>query len=52
VSPNAPSTPARNIRIPDPLWTDAKDKAASEGTTVSDVVREKLTEYVEEDGDE
>jgi hypothetical protein len=48
MTPNESHTPARNVRIPDPLWTDAKDKAASEGTTVSEVVRVKLTEYVEE----
>lgn len=50
--PNAPKTPTRTMRIPDDPWFPAKEKAIREGTTVSEVVREKLAEYVEEDGDE
>jgi predicted HicB family RNase H-like nuclease len=39
-------TPARNIRIPDDLWTAAKAKAADKGTTVSELVVEFLTRLV------
>lgn len=39
-------TKLRNIRIPDELWDAARAKAASEGSDVSAVVREFLTEYV------
>ena len=52
MTPNAPKTPQRTFRIPDYPWLPAKEKAARNGTTVSAVIREKLTEYVEEDGDE
>jgi len=44
--PNAPKTPARNIRIPDDLWLAAQDKAAAKGESVSDVVRRALERYV------
>jgi predicted DNA binding CopG/RHH family protein len=45
--PNQPKTPLRNVRISDELWNAAKQKAAEEGRTVSDVVRELLQRYVE-----
>jgi len=47
--PNQPKTPQRTIRIPDDPWLPAKEKAIREGTTVSEVVREKLVEYVKEE---
>lgn len=52
MTPNQPKTPSRNARIPDYPWFPAKAKAEANGTTVSAVIREKLVEYVEEDGDE
>lgn len=48
--PNVPKTPIRGFRIPDDPYFPAKEKAEREGTTVSEVVREALTEYVAEDG--
>lgn len=46
VSPNQPKTPIRGVRIPDDLWAAVQAKAASEGRSASDVVRDLLTEYV------
>lgn len=39
-------TTIRPVRISDELWNAAKAKAEAEGTNVSEVVREKLREYV------
>lgn len=47
--PNSPKTPLRNFRIPDAEYTPALEKAKSEGTNLTSVVREKLREYVEGD---
>lgn len=44
--PNQPKTPLRNIRVSDELWNAVKQKAAAEGRTISDVVRELLEKYV------
>lgn len=41
-------TPPRSMRIPDRLWKPAKAKAALERRTVTDVVIEALTLYVNE----
>jgi hypothetical protein len=38
-------TPKRNIRVPDDPWFAAKRRARRNGTTVSDLVREFLTDY-------
>ena len=38
-------TPGRNVRVPDGVWEAAKMRAAAEGTSVSAVVVETLTEY-------
>lgn len=46
--PNQPKTPQRTIRLDDELWIAARSKAASEGRTVSDVVREALEAYIRE----
>ena len=43
--PNAPRTPARNIRIDDAVWNAARARAAAEGTTVSSVVVAALEVY-------
>lgn len=48
--PNKPKTPLRNVRIDDELWHSAKTAAASNGETVSDVIRRSLQTYIERDG--
>lgn len=40
-------TTARNVRIPDQLWNDAKAVADARYETVSDVIRRALVDYVE-----
>lgn len=50
--PDAPKTPHRTFRIPENEYRPAFEKAQSEGTNLTAVVREKLREYVSEDGDE
>lgn len=44
--PNQPKTPIRNIRVDDELWDAVKKKAAEQGRTVTDVIREALRRYV------
>lgn len=44
--PDQPKTPARSVRIADDLWQAVKDKAAREGRTITDVIREALRAYV------
>ena len=39
-------TKLRNVRVEDELWLPAKEKAASEGRTLSDVIRQALRNYV------
>lgn len=41
-------TTHRSIRIPDDLWEAARKKAAAEGRTISDILRESLEQYVQE----
>lgn len=48
--PNQPKTPHRAFRIPDDIYQPALEKAQAEGTTLSDVVRNALIEYIESDG--
>lgn len=43
-----PGTTLRNVRIEADLWEAAKNKAASEGITVSDHIREELTNWTTE----
>lgn len=38
--------PTRNIRVSDQLWDAAQTKAKRRKTTVSEVVRSALTDYV------
>lgn len=45
--PNQPKTPHRTVRIPGELWTKAQQRAADEGTTVSDVIRAALERYIQ-----
>lgn len=40
------NTPIRTIRVPDYLWDAAKSAAEYEELTISDVVRDMLTQYV------
>lgn len=46
--PNQPKTPIRGIRIPNELWEQAQRYAATDGITVSEIVRRCLENYVEE----
>lgn len=39
VPPNVPKKKQRNIRVEDPLWEKAEEKAKSRGTSVSEYVR-------------
>lgn len=41
-----PGNPARALRVEVELWEAAKEKAAENGETVSDVLRRCLQEYV------
>lgn len=41
------ATPLRNIRVPDELWEAALAKATDQGTSLSDVIRTLLEDYVE-----
>lgn len=42
-------TPIHPIRIPDEIWFPAKEKAEAEGRVLSDIIREHLRAYVEQD---
>ena len=42
-----PGTTLRNIRVKDELWNDALALAERDGTTVSEVVRQLLQEWVD-----
>jgi predicted transcriptional regulator len=42
----SPKTPHRTVRIEDDLWHAAQEKAAAEGRTVTEIVREALALYV------
>lgn len=38
-------TKVRHVRIADPIWTGAAQKAQEEGVTISEVVRSLLRDY-------
>lgn len=38
--------PIRSIRVPDDLWNAAKARAANEGTTISELIRHWIRNYV------
>lgn len=38
-------TPRRTIRVPDEVWDPAEQRAAAEGRTVVDAIREFLIRY-------
>jgi len=44
--PPTGKTPVRNLRVPDPLWSDAMAKAHAEGRTLTDVITAYLHRYV------
>ena len=44
--PNQPKTPGRSVRISDDLWEAAKDVAAEQEETVTEVIVRSLTSYV------
>jgi hypothetical protein len=44
--PATGKTPLRNIRVPDDLWAAAKEEAAAEGRTLTDVIVSDLHRYV------
>lgn len=48
--PNAPKTPARQVRIGDELWLDFDAPARSMGTERAAVVRELIAWYLREPG--
>lgn len=39
-------TPLRNIRVPDDLWQQAKEKAEKDGTNLTEVLVAALARYV------
>lgn len=43
--PATGQTPVRSVRIADPTWNEAKDNAAAEGLTISDVIARLLDRY-------
>lgn len=46
MSPNKPKTPLRAVRVDDELWNAVKEKAETEGRSVSDVIRAALRRYL------
>jgi hypothetical protein len=44
--PNQPKTPVRSVRVPDPLWQAAQQKAADKGETVTAAIVRALERYV------
>jgi hypothetical protein len=48
--PATGETKIRGVRVPDAVWNEAKQKAAEEGKTVSDVVNDCLRRYLARGG--
>ena len=46
IRPSRPGHKLRNIRVPEDLWTEAKRTAANNDTTISEVIRQYLAEWV------
>ena len=44
--PNAPKTPTRTVRVSDDIWVAAKEKAAAEGRTLTEIVIVALKEFL------
>lgn len=47
--PNQPKTKNRVVRVPDELWDAARATATSRGEVLSEVMRESLRRYVEDE---
>jgi hypothetical protein len=45
--PNQPKTPHKSFRIPPELYSAAQAKAARQGRTLTDVVKELLQKYAD-----
>lgn len=43
-------TTHRTVRVPDSIWDPARQRAAQEGVTMTDVIRQALVAYVFEHG--
>lgn len=43
------TTPARSVRVPDHLWDAVTTRAAHQGHTVSEIIRDALTSYITND---
>lgn len=44
--PNQPKTPVRTVRIADEIWAELKKRAAAQGVTASDLLREALEKFL------
>lgn len=44
--PKTGETPIKNVRVPQDLWNAAKEEAAIEGRTITDVINADLHRYV------
>lgn len=44
--PRTGETPIKNVRVPQELWNAAKEEAAEEGRTLTDVINAELHRYV------
>lgn len=44
--PNQPKTPKRGIRVDDDLWEAVRKATLEDETTISDVVRDALRDYL------
>lgn len=49
IVPNQPKTPTRSFRVPDDIYLPAREKAAAEGRTLTDVVVDALLDYIGDD---
>jgi predicted HicB family RNase H-like nuclease len=42
-------TTLRNVRVPDELWDAALTRAQRDDTNLSEIIRQALTQYVDDD---
>ena len=47
--PATGKTPSHGVRVPDEVWRKAERKAAKEDRSVSDVIRDCLDSYVDDE---
>jgi hypothetical protein len=45
------ATPLRAVRVEDPLWDTARTIATKNGETISDIIRDALRIYIQENED-